>query len=120
MKSKWFKDGLTRIPEEFERLNKKQWIQRVNVQAEEVPTGAPEDSEEPQTMTMYTCDARILSNEEHDALLDTLYTPAQNQNQKSFSAIEQNQAVGDDDRVSLMEAMADLFELVMSIQGGEE
>ena len=110
--SKWFADSLTRVPEQFERLNKNQWIQRRNVVMKTEPVESPAEGE-PEEMVSYDCEARIISNAEYEELMNTLYTPAQDETVNLMANSDDNQTV-------LMEALAEIYEMLAALMPAEE
>lgn len=111
MKSDWMNSFSHDMPQEFEQTNENEWRQNVNIHEDTITYEGPEG--EDVTEEGYAYQTRILDKKAYTELMDTLYTPA-------HEKIEANQAAGDDDRISLMEAMAEIYELLLMATGGEE
>lgn len=96
MATEWKKDRMSFKPHEFENGGKDTWIQRKNIK--EVYTAIGEE-----TITEYEADMRFINNKEYDALMSQ---KLQETSDNAKDAVDHN--------ISLMEAMADLYEMVLS------
>ena len=99
MATEWKKDRMSFKPHEFENGGKDTWIQRKNIK--EVHTTIGEE-----TITEYEADMRFINNKEYDALMSQ---KLQETSDNAKDAVDHN--------ISLMEAMGDLYEMVLSNSG---
>ena len=99
MATEWKKDRMSFKPHEFENGGKDTWIQRKNIK--EVHTTIGEE-----TITENEADMRFINNKEYDALMSQ---KLQETSDNAKDAVDHN--------ISLMEAMADLYEMVLSNSG---
>lgn len=100
MASEWRKDRMSFKPHEFEKGGKDTWIQRENIK--EVRETDPETGE---TRVEYEADMRFINNKEYEALFSQRMQETNN-----------NTATSTANELSIMEAMADLFEMVLDMQ----
>ena len=97
MASEWQKDRMSFKPHEFENGGKDTWIQRKNIKEIKV------ESEDGEENIEYEADMRFINNKEYEALLSHRI---QDSSTNSETSVNQE--------MSLMEAMADLYDLLLS------
>lgn len=100
MATEWQKDRAGFKPYEFEKCNKKQWIQRENIKEIEVK----DDPESSETRIEYESDMRFISNEEYEALMS-----------KRLQETNHNSSVSTANELDLMDAIVDLYEMIISV-----
>ena len=98
MASEWQKDRMSFKPHEFENGGKDTWIQRKNIK--EIRSKDPETEEE---TIEYEADMRFINNKEYEILMSKKQQETSENAEKTASQ-----------ELSLMEAMADLYELLLS------
>lgn len=111
MSSKWMLEFSTTKPEMFDQINPEQWRQHVDIHEDtriiENPDGTTTKEEG------YSYNTRILTTREYDDLVNTLYTPAQEQNKDMLTNSDDNQTI-------LMEALAEIYEKLDALTPEEE
>ncbi len=98
MASEWQKDRMSFKPHEFENGGKDTWIQRINIK--EVHETDPTTGE---TRTEYEADMRFIDNKEYEALFS-----------QRMQETNTNSAISTENELSIMEAMADMFEMMLN------
>ena len=106
MSSRWMPEIYSEIPEEFERINDEQWKQHRNIHREIQTLYDPEEDVMATEEYVYACETRILSDKEYSELQNTLYTPAQEETT--------------DNQTTLMEALAEIYEMLTALMPEEE
>lgn len=96
MATEWKKDRMSFKPHEFENGGKDTWIQRKNIKEVKVEMGE-------ETITEYEADMRFINNKEYDALMSQRLQETGENAKNSVNQV-----------LFLMEAMADLYEMVLS------
>lgn len=108
MKTPWREETLSRLPQQFEQLNSNQYIQRKNIHLDETPKEDGMEESEPS----YICESRVISKADYESYMDLLDSPAQIQTSESLNAISENQAEGGSNQLAVMEAMAEIYEML--------
>lgn len=116
MKTPWREETLSRLPQQFEQLNSNQYIQRKNIRLDETPKEDDMEGSEP----TYICESRVISVDDYESYMDSLDSPAQAQTTESLTAISENQAEGGSNQLAVMEAIAELYEMVAALLPEEE
>jgi hypothetical protein len=92
---------------QFEQLNDDTYIQRRNIQKAPDREGV-EDSG-------YECESRMISKDVYNDMLDALSDPSQTELLNKFNIVTENQESSDDNTLIIMDAIADLYELISTI-----
>lgn len=110
MKTPWREEQLSRLPKQFEPLNSNQFVQRRNIRVSKTTNEMTEESE-----TTYICESRVISSDLYEEYMDLLSTPAQEETKQALNDISAGQTIGGDNQLSIMEAMADLYDLIAQL-----
>lgn len=97
--TEWQKDSMSFKPHEFENGGKDTWIQRKNIK--EVHETDPETGE---VRVEYEADMRFITNKEYEALFS-----------QRMQETNSNTVTSTANELSIMEAMADMFEMMLSM-----
>lgn len=110
MSAQWFKEGLSDERPEFERLNETSYIQRRNFQKVE----SENDGEK---IDGYTCDSRIISKATYERFMEELGSPSNENVKKEIGNVIKNQQLSDENTLTIMAAIADLYETIAALSG---
>lgn len=116
MKTPWREEQLSRLPQQFEQLNSTQYIQRKNIRLDETPKEDEMEGSEP----TYLCKSRVISADVYEQYMDLLDSPAQEETKESLSSISESQAEGGNNQLAVMEAIAELYDMVAQLLPEEE
>lgn len=114
MKSQWMPETSLERPEEFVRLNDNEWLQHVDIHESTMTVDVPDGEEgETEEVPCYEFQTRVMDNKAYEELKDTLYTPAQKETVDLMANSDDNQTV-------LMEALAEIYEMLATLLPEEE
>lgn len=117
MKTDWTEEYFSSEPKTFVKLNDSVYLQRRNIRLREKREDESEDID-----PSYICESRKISKDVYEALMDTLYTPSQEElsgNQldtmESIADLYSNQSEMESSQLDIMEAISDIYTL---LEGG--
>lgn len=104
MSTNWSEEYCGREPLEFEQLNEMTYIQRRNIRIQEA-------TEENPMASGYICESRLISKETYEEFETSKDSPSQEELRTKLNTNDENLMV-------LMDAVADLYEMILALGGG--
>lgn len=109
MKTEWTDELCSKIPEQFEQLNPDTYIQRRNIRKNQTK------EDEANNFESYICESRMISTDVYNEFMEAMESPSQLQIINNFQTVTENQQISDSNTLTIMSAIADLYEMIAGL-----